>query len=95
MVIMKKISLIVFLIFSLLMIGYGIVFIMDYLLVIKYSIEDCLPLQGDSTFPTESDRLNEIHALINYAKIVIIYAVCGLLLTVYCFFNINKNKDTN
>ena len=64
---MKKVILMVFLIFSLLMIVYGIGFILNYYLVIKYSIEDCLPLGGKGTFPVVSDRLDEIHALVNYA----------------------------
>ena len=59
MVIMKKVILMVFLIFSLLMIVYGIGFILNYYLVIKYSIEDCLPLGGKGTFPVVSDRLDE------------------------------------
>ena len=67
---MKKVILMVFLIFSLLMIVYGIGFILNYYLVIKYSIEDCLPLGGKGTFPVVSDRLDEIHALVNYAEIV-------------------------
>lgn len=58
MVIMKKVILMVFLIFSLLMIVYGIGFILNYYLVIKYSIEDCLPLGGKGTFPVVSDRLD-------------------------------------
>lgn len=62
---MKKVILMVFLIFSLLMIVYGIGFILNYYLVIKYSIEDCLPLGGKGTFPVVSDRLDEIHALVN------------------------------
>ena len=60
MVIMKKVILMVFLIFSLLMIVYGIGFILNYYLVIKYSIEDCLPLGGKGTFPVVRDRLDEI-----------------------------------
>lgn len=90
MVIMKKFLHIIFVIFSLLMIVYGIVFIMDYYLVIKYSIEDCLPLHGNTVLPTKSDRLDEIHALINYAKIVVVYAVYALLLAVYSFLDNNK-----
>ena len=46
---------------------------LNYYLVIKYSIEDCLPLGGKGTFPVVSDRLDEIHALVNYAEIVVIY----------------------
>ena len=53
---MKKVILMVFLIFSLLMIVYGIGFILNYYLVIKYSIEDCLPLGGKGTFPVVSDE---------------------------------------
>lgn len=89
MVILKKIILIIFVIFSLLMITYGIVFILDYFLVIKYSVEDCLPLHGN-TLPLESERLDEIHILINYAKIVVVYAIYALSLAVYWFLNINK-----
>ena len=70
MVIMKKVILMVFLIFSLLMIVYGIGFILNYYLVIKYSIE--------------------IHALVNYAEIVVIYAIYALSLAVYWLLNINK-----
>ena len=90
MVIMKKVILMVFLIFSLLMIVYGIGFILNYYLVIKYSIEDCLPLGGKGTFPVASDRLDEIHALVNYAEIVVIYAIYALSLAVYWLLNINK-----
>lgn len=89
---MKKVILMVFLIFSLLMIVYGIGFILNYYLVIKYSIEDedCLPLGGKGTFPVVSDRLDEIHALVNYAEIVVIYAIYALSLAVYWLLNINK-----
>lgn len=59
-------------------------------LVIKYSIEDCLPLGGKGTFPVVSDRLDEIHALVNYAEIVVIYAIYALSLAVYWLLNINK-----
>ena len=90
MVIMKKTISIIFIIFSLIIIGYGICFILDYYLVIKYSIEDCLPLGGKGTFPVVSDRLDEIHALVNYAEIVVIYAIYALSLAVYWLLNINK-----
>lgn len=90
MVIMKKVILMVFLIFSLWMIVYGIGFILNYYLVIKYSIEDCLPLGGKDTFPAVSDRFDEIHAFINYAKVVVIYAIYALSLAVYWLLNINK-----
>ena len=62
----------------------------NYYLVIKYSIEDCLPLGGKGTFPVVSDRLDEIHALVNYAEIVVIYAIYALSLAVYWLLNINK-----
>ena len=68
----------------------GIGFILNYYLVIKYSIEDCLPLGGKGTFPVVSDRLDEIHALVNYAEIVVIYAIYALSLAVYWLLNINK-----
>ncbi len=87
---MKKVILMVFLIFSLLMIVYGIGFILNYYLMIKYSIEDCLPLGGKGTFPAVSDRLDEIHALINYAKIVVIYVIYALSLAVYWLVDIKK-----
>ena len=64
---MKKVILMVFLIFSLLMIVYG-----------------------KGTFPVVSDRLDEIHALVNYAEIVVIYAIYALSLAVYWLLNINK-----
>ena len=76
MVIMKKVILMVFLIFSLLMIVYGIGFILNYYLVIKYSIEDCLPLGGKGTFPVVTE-------------IVVIYAIYALSLAVYWLLNIN------
>ena len=72
------------------LIVYGIGFILNYYLVIKYSIEDCLPLGGKGTFPVVSDRLDEIHALVNYAEIVVIYAIYALSLAVYWLLNINK-----
>ena len=37
-----------------------------------------------------SDRLDEIHALVNYAEIVVIYAIYALSLAVYWLLNINK-----
>ena len=90
MVIMKKVILMVFLIFSLLMIVYGIGFILNYYLVIKYSIEDCLPLGGKGTFPVVSDRLDEIHALVNYAEIVVVPRGDSFSLTLDVVLNINK-----
>jgi len=49
-----------------------------------------LPLGGKGTFPVVSDRLDEIHALVNYAEIVVIYAIYALSLAVYWLLNINK-----
>lgn len=89
MVIMKKIILIVFIIFSLLIIGYGIVFIIDYYLIIKYSIEDCLPFGSDRIFE-KNERIDEIYTLINYAKIVIVYVFYALLLIIYYATNFSK-----
>lgn len=88
--IMKKIYLIVFAIFSLFMIVYGFIFILDYHLVINYTIEDCLPPNGGRAFPTRDERTEEIHALIIYAKIVIAYAIYALSLAIYRLFNTNK-----
>lgn len=51
------------------MIVYGIGFILNYYLVIKYSIEDCLPLGGKGTFPVVSDRLDEGSYISSYTKI--------------------------
>ncbi len=89
MVIMKKIILIIFVVLSLLIITYGIGFIMNYFLVIKYSVEDCLPLCSSNTL-ADNDRLNEIHTLITYATIIIAYAIYALSLVVYYIFSNNK-----
>jgi len=89
MVIIKKIILILFVGLSLLIITYGIGFIMNYFLVVKYSVEDCLPLSGNGAL-ADSSRLNEIYTLITYAKIIVVYATCTMLLAVYCIFRIKK-----
>lgn len=86
MVIIRKIILIVFIIFSLLILGYGIAFIIDYYLIIKYSIEDCLPFSSDRIFE-KSERIDEIYTLINYAKVVIVYVFYALLLAIYYAIN--------
>lgn len=90
---MKKIVLIVFIIFSLLIIVYGLAFILNYYLVIKYSIEDCLPLNDRSVFPAMSDRLDEILLFINYAKVVIVYAAYALSIAIYYWRLTNTKKD--
>ena len=89
MVIMKKNISIIFIIFSLIIIGYGICFILDYYLVIKYSIEDCLPLDYKTISPmyNNAERLNEIHMLIYYAKITVAYAIYAILVTLYWLFD--------
>lgn len=90
MVIIKKIILTIFACFSLFVIAYGIIFIIDYSLIIKYSIEDCLPMHNNAASSSVNERLDEVSALIRYAKIIIAYAIYALSLTIYWFICTQK-----
>ena len=85
--IMKKTVHILFFAFSLGMIIYSIVFIVDYTLIIKYSIETGFS-DTEIIFP-KIDRRNEIDILIRYSIAVLFYIMYALVILWYSI--IRKN----
>lgn len=68
---------------------YCIGFIMDYLVTIKYTIDDGFS-DSEIIFSKEERRI-EIELLIKYSKVIIIYVFSALILIIY---NIIKLKGS-
>lgn len=78
----RKIFLCGFLLFSLVVLIYGIMFTVSQMVNIKYYFDDSLPNRNNSSIPIcEKEFFLE---LVFYAKIVIMYAVYGLILSISC-----------
>ena len=79
--IIDKIFIYLFVLFSLVVIVYGVMFIINQQINIKYFFEDCLPDSNADKIPIcPKDFFVE---LILYAKIIVLYAIYGLILSVY------------
>ena len=79
--IIDKIFIYLFVLFSLVVIVYGVIFIINQQINIKYFFEDCLPDSNADKIPIcPKDFFVE---LILYAKIIVLYAIYGLILSVY------------
>jgi hypothetical protein len=82
---LNKVLLYIFSVFSLIVIIDGVSFIISQMVNIKYFFDDCLPNSNNNALPIcEKDFFLE---LIFYAKILILYAVCGLILAICCIRN--------
>ena len=79
--IIDKIFIYLFVLFSLVVIVYVVLIIINQQVNIKYFFEDCLPdSNADKTPICQKDFFVE---LILYAKIIVLYAIYGLILSVY------------
>lgn len=77
----RKIFLYGFLLFSLVVLIYGIMFAVSQMVNIKYYFDDSLPNSSNSSIPIcEKEFFLE---LVFYAKFVIVYAVYGLILSIH------------
>ena len=80
---MKKIFVYIFILLSLFVIIYGVMFVISQMINIKYYFDDCLP-NGNGSIPIcEKEFFLE---LILYAKVLIFYATYGLTLSIYCIW---------
>lgn len=78
----RKIFVFLFLLFSIVVIIYGVMFVINQMISVKYYFDDALPNSINNFIPIcKKDFFLE---LILYAKILIIYAICGLVLSIYC-----------
>jgi len=91
---LKKIINILFILFSIGIIIYSIGFIIDYMLIIKYSIEN--GFSNTELIFSKVDRKNEIEILLRYSAVIIVYAICALFYCVLITFSreprINREK---
>lgn len=77
----KKIFLYAFILLSLIVVFHSILFIINQQINIKYYFDDCLPnSSADLTYICQKDFFLE---LILYAKILIFYAIYGMVLLYY------------
>ncbi len=77
----NRIFLYVFILLSLMVIVYSVLFIISQQINIKYYFEDCLPNSSANSIPVcQKDFFIE---LILYAKFLIFYAIYGLILSFY------------
>ena len=89
----KKILLYIFILLSLIVIFYSILFIINQQINVKYYFDDCLPnSNADQISICQKDFLLE---LILYAKILIFYAIYGLVLLYYYSRKDNKIKEVD
>lgn len=77
---LKKIFIYTFILFSLIVIIDGIMFIISQMANIKYYFDDYLSNNNNSIPICEKEFILE---LILYAKILIVYALYGLFLSIY------------
>lgn len=71
----------IFILFSLIVIVYGVLFSISQMVSIKYYFDDCLP-NGNNSIPVCQKEF--FLELILYAKILVFYAVYGLILAICC-----------
>jgi hypothetical protein len=79
--IFKNILLWLFVMFSLVIIFYGIMFVMSQMTNIKYYFDDGLPNSNIGNLPI--CRKEFINELILFAKFVICYSIYGLIIGIY------------
>lgn len=81
---MKKVLKFIYAIFSLIVISYSVMFIISQMVNIKYYFDNSLPINGNNySIPIcEKEFFLE---LILYAKILIIYAICGIIVVISSF----------
>ena len=77
----KKIFIYIFILFSLMIIIYSVLFIVSQHINIKYYFDDYLPNGNANSIPICQKKF--IFELILYAKILIFYALYGLILSLY------------
>lgn len=83
-IILKKILLSLFILVSLAIIIYGLLFVFSQMTNIKYYFDNCLPNSNDkSVIPIY--RKEFFQELILFAKIVVGYTICGLILAI-CYW---------
>ena len=79
---LNKILQYIFILFSLIVIVYSVLFIINQEINIKYYFEDYLPNGSNNLIPIcQKDFFLE---LILYAKALLFYAIYGLILSIYC-----------
>lgn len=88
---MKKTFLYIFIFFSVIVIGYEVMFIASQMVNIKYYFDDCFPAGYDNSIIPICQKEYFLE-LIFYAKILIIYALSGLILAIWCLRKNNSNK---
>ncbi len=79
---------IIFVILSVIVIIYCFGFILDYLVIVKYTIDD--GFSNTEIIISKEDRKEEIELFINYSKWVIIYAFFIISLLIYNMLKIKK-----
>jgi len=84
---LNNIFLYVFILFSLIVIIVGILFIISQMVNIKYYFDDSLPNSISNSNPICAKEF--FLEMIWYAKIIVIYAVYGFILAI---FGIRRNK---
>jgi len=71
----------IFILFSLIVIIYGILFYINQNINIKYYFDDCLPNANINQIPIFQKEF--FIELILYSKIIILYAIYGMFLLIY------------
>lgn len=78
---LNKILHYIFILFSLIVIVYSVLFIINQKINIKYYFDDCLPNGTNNLIPIcQKDFFLE---LILYAKFLLFYAICGLIFAIF------------
>ena len=91
--ILKKILLSLFIIVSLVIIIYGLLFIISQMVNMKYYFDHSLPTpiySSENTIPICKKEF--FQELILFAKIIVGYAICGLVLSIFVIGENNFSK---
>ena len=83
---MRKVLLYFFVLFSLILIGYGVMFIVSQMVNIKYYFDDGFSA-GHNNYAIPIYQKEYFLELVLYAKILIVYALLGLILAIWCLRN--------
>jgi hypothetical protein len=80
--ILHNVFLYIFILFSLIVIVYGVLFVISQMISIKYYFDDCLSNGNNSSVPICQKEF--FLELVLYAKILVFYAIYGLILAICC-----------
>lgn len=78
---LNKTFLYIFVLFSLIVIIYGVLFIINQMVSIKYYFDDYLPNGTNNLIPICQKKF--FLELVLYAKVLVLYAIYGLILSIY------------